>query len=197
MAAAIRKIIAALRAAEPELTRLDSAVGDGDLGISLTRGAESVEAALAGFDLHHPARTLAQISANLRRSLGGTSGPLYAMYVLRASSALAEADSAEDPRAWARALQAGCEGMMELGGAAPGERTMLDALVPAAAAFAQCDGPVAERLAAMHAAAVAGAEATKAMAPRRGRSSYLGDRVTGHPDPGAVGVTVWTGALAG
>ncbi len=195
--AAIHKIIAALRRAEPELTRLDSAVGDGDLGISLSRGAESVEAALSGFDLAHPARALAQISANLRRSLGGTSGPLYAMFVLRAAATLAEADSAEDPAGWSRALQAGCEGMMALGGAVPGERTMLDALVPAAKAFAETAGSAAARLAAMNQAAIAGAEATRSMQPLRGRSSYLGDRVTGHPDPGAVAVAVWTAALAG
>lgn len=192
---AIGKIIAALRGAEAELTRLDNVVGDGDLGISLTRGADSIAAALPYFDLAHPARALAQISANLRRSLGGTSGPLYAMYVLRAAAVLAEAESAEDPQGWARALVAGCEGMMALGGAAPGERTMLDALIPAAKAFAEADGPASVRLAAMHQAAIAGAEATKAMQPKRGRSSYLGDRVTGHPDPGAVAVAIWTGAL--
>ncbi|MBB3953648.1 dihydroxyacetone kinase subunit DhaL [Novosphingobium sediminicola] len=193
---AIRAVIAALRHAEPELTQLDSAVGDGDLGISLARGADSVERAFDTLDLTRPARALAQVSALLRRSVGGTSGPLYAMFVLRAALAMAQEQEAGDVSAWARAVQAGCNGMMELGGAAPGDRTMLDALVPAAQALAQGAGDARARLDAAHGAALAGAEATRAMAPRRGRSSYLGDRTLGHPDPGAVGVAVWLGALA-
>jgi len=193
----IRAVIFALREAEPELTRLDSAVGDGDLGISMTRGAEGVEAAFRKLDLVHPASALAQISAVLRRWLGGTSGPLYAMFVLRAAAALAQEENVDEPAAWGRALQAGCAGMMELGGAAPGDRTMLDALVPAVDAFVNTPGDAAARIAAMHEAALAGAEATRAMAPRRGRSSYLGDRVAGHPDPGAVAVAIWIGALKG
>lgn len=194
--AAIRAVIAALRKAESELTRLDSAVGDGDLGISLARGADSVERAFDTLDLVRPARALPQISALLRRSVGGTSGPLYAMFVLRAGLALAREEDAGDADAWARAMQAGCEGMMKLGGAAPGDRTMLDALVPAAQALAQTQGDARTRIKAAHAAALAGAEATSAMAPRRGRSSYLGDRTQGHPDPGAVAVAIWLGALA-
>lgn len=194
--AAIRAVIAALRAAEPELTRLDSAVGDGDLGISLKRGADSVEAAFDTLDLDRPARALAQLAAVLRRSLGGTSGPLYTMFLLRAATVLAREASVDDPAAWARALEAGCEGIMALGGAAPGDRTMLDALVPAADAFARAQGDAAARIAAMREAAQAGAQATRAMQPRRGRSSYIGDRATGHPDPGAVAVSIWMDALA-
>lgn len=194
--AALRAVIAALRKAEPELTRLDSAVGDGDLGISLARGADSVERAFDALDLARPARALAQVSALLRRSVGGTSGPLYAMFVLRAGLALAGEEDAGDASAWARAMQAGCQGMMELGGAAPGDRTMLDALIPAAQALAQTSGDARTRIAAAHAAALAGAEATSAMAPRKGRSSYLGERTLGHPDPGAVAVAIWLGVLA-
>lgn len=192
---AIRAVAAALKSAEPELTRLDSAVGDGDLGISLTRGAQSMEAAFDTLDLQHPARALAQLAALLRRSLGGTSGPLYTMALLRAATSLAGEKSVDDPDAWARALKAGYEGMMALGGAAPGDRTMLDALVPAAQALADTRGDAPARIAAMHEAAIAGAEATRTMLPRRGRSSYLGERTTGHPDPGAVAVSIWMGAL--
>jgi len=194
---AIRAVIAALRAAEPELTRLDSAVGDGDLGISMSRGAESIEAAFDTLDLDHPARALEQISSLLRRWLAGTSGPLYAMFVLRAAATLGQEKNVDDPAAWGRALKAGCEGMMELGGASPGDRTMLDALVPAAEAFASAQGDAAARIAAMCEAALAGAEATRSMQPRRGRSTYLGDRTAGHPDPGAVAVTIWMGAIKG
>ncbi|MPT48667.1 MAG: dihydroxyacetone kinase subunit DhaK [Sphingobium sp.] len=192
---AVRKVITALRDAEPELTRLDSAVGDGDLGISLKRGADSVDAAIDTLDFDHPARALTQIFALLRRSLGGTSGPLYAVFVLRAATSLSAEDSVDEPAAWARALRAACNGMMELGGASAGDRTMLDALLPAADALEAATGVVADRIGAMQAAAAAGAEATRSMAPRRGRSSYMGDRTAGHADPGAVAVAIWMEAL--
>lgn len=192
---AIRTLITALRDAEPELTRLDSAVGDGDLGISLKRGADSVDAAFDTLDLDHPARALTQVFALLRRSLGGTSGPLYAVFVLRAATSLAQESSVDAPEAWARALRAACDGMMELGGASAGDRTMLDALLPAADALETATGPAAQRIAAMQAAAAAGAEATRNMQPRRGRSSYMGDRTAGHADPGAVAVSIWMEAL--
>lgn len=192
---AIRAVIQALQAAEPELTRLDSAVGDGDLGISLARGATSVEQAFDSLALGDPAKALAQISAILRRSLGGTSGPLYSIFVLRAATAMAAEANPADPMAWAHAMQAGCEGVMALGGAQPGDRTMLDALLPAADALASAEGNAAERSARMLAAATAGADATRDMAPRRGRASYIGERAIGHPDPGAVAVATWVDAL--
>lgn len=196
-AKAIHAITTELRAAEAELTRLDNAVGDGDLGISMTRGSDAVEAVFDTLDLDHPARALEQISSILRRWLAGTSGPLYSMLTLRAASSLAGEASVDDPAAWGRALKAGCEGIMQLGGASPGDRTMLDALVPAAEAFAAAEGDIGARIAAMHQAALAGVEATKSMQPKRGRSTYMGDRTAGHPDPGAVAVTVWMGALKG
>jgi dihydroxyacetone kinase len=84
---------------------------------------------------------------------------------------------------------------MQLGGASPGDRSMLDALVPASEAFANTQGDIGARIAAMLEAALAGVEATKSMQPKRGRSTYMGDRTAGHPDPGAVAVTVWMGAL--
>ena len=187
-AAAIRAVIAELLAAEAELTELDSAVGDGDLGISLARGADAVTAGFDSLDLDHPAAALRQVSHLLRRSLGGTSGPLYAVFVLRAGNALRAAADPADRATWALAFQAGCDGIMQLGGAGAGDRTMLDALLPAAAALT-------DSLPAAVAAAEAGADATRTMAPMRGRSSYLGDRTAGHPDPGAVAVAKWLAAI--
>ena len=88
--------------------------------------------------------------------------------------------------------------MSDLGGAHPGDRTMLDALMPASEAFSAAmrggrSGPEALREAVE--AARAGAKATAGMRPRLGRSSYLGDRALGHPDPGAEAVAVWLGAI--
>jgi dihydroxyacetone kinase len=104
----------------------------------------------------------------------------------------------DDPNAWAAAFQAGCIAVGELGGAGLGDRTMLDALLPAAEAFADAvrsGRPVVDALRAAATAAKVGAAATAQMRPRRGRSSYLGDRALGHLDPGAEAVAVWLGAL--
>ncbi len=197
VAAAIRAAADALIAAAPRLTELDRAAGDGDLGISLERGARAVQRDLPAYPLDDVAAGLRALSATLQRSLGGTSGPLYAAFLLRAAAAL-EHRRADEPAAWAEAFRAGCAAVAELGGAAPGDRTMLDALLPAAAAFqeALAGGRTADdAFRAAAAAAAAGARATAGMAPRRGRSSYLGERALGHPDPGAEAVAVWLGAL--
>ncbi len=179
----LHAVATALRDAEPVLTRMDQAVGDGDLGISLARGAAAIERDLPTYPTADAAETLRALSATLRRALGGSSGPFYAVALLRAAEALRER-----PGAWDAALRAGCDGIQALGGAVPGDRTMLDALDPAATAWASgLDAAVA--------AAEAGTERTAAMPPRRGRSSYLGDRALGHADPGAQAVAVWLRAI--
>jgi dihydroxyacetone kinase len=197
-AGVIRAVTAALQKAEHELTDLDSVVGDGDIGLSLARGARGVEAALPELDTNHPAAALQTIASILRRELGGTSGPLYAAFVVRAASHLAERDETDSAGAWAAAFRAGIEGVQALGGGKAGDRTMLDALIPAAdamdAAIARGDAAPASLQAAIK-AAHAGVDATKQMRPRLGRSSYLGDRALGHADPGAFAVALWLEAI--
>jgi triose/dihydroxyacetone kinase / FAD-AMP lyase (cyclizing) len=196
MKKALQAATKALIQAAPRLTELDQAVGDGDLGISLERGARAVDAALSSYPLDDPAGTLRALSVTLQHALGGTSGPLYSTFFLRASSLLR--GRGEDAQSWAKAFLAGCEAVADLGGARRGDRTMLDALLPAAEAFQEAvrtGQNTADALRESAAAAQAGARATAAMAPRRGRSSYLGDRVLGHPDPGAEAVAVWLKAM--
>jgi dihydroxyacetone kinase len=198
-----RAILAAMVAlidAEPELTELDRVVGDGDLGISLARGARAVHDALStySYPIDDPAATLHALGLTLQKALGGTSGALYALFFLRGSARLRDLSPA-DPHAWAEAVRAGCDAIAELGGARPGDRTMLDALIPASDTLTDSlyAGHTPEiALAAAAQAADAGAQATAEMLPRRGRSSYLGERVLGHPDPGAVAVAVWLKAVA-
>jgi dihydroxyacetone kinase len=185
MRALLEAVCSAVREAEPHLTELDVATGDGDLGTSLERGASAVAEAVDSYALDDPVATLQGVAATLRRAIGGTSGPLYATGLLHAAEHLAGGGD------WSTALRAAAEGVADLGGAKPGDRTMLDALVPAADALAD-GGSVADALA----AARSGAEATETMAPRRGRSSYLGDRVHGHRDAGAEGVVVWLAAVS-
>lgn len=199
MAETLRQAILAAAEAmerhEAELTRLDSLAGDGDLGISMARGAAAIRA-LAPGSFAHPEAALRELGECLRRAIGGSSGPFYATALLRAARRLGETP---EPKDWAEALSLAVGAIGELGGARPGDRTMLDALHPAAEAFqaALAQGePVAAAWTAAVRAAEAGVEATAAMRPRLGRASYLGDRAIGAPDAGAAAAAIWLRALS-
>ena len=193
--AAALSAAAALEAAEEQLTRLDSHAGDGDLGASMTRAAAALRA-LPQEAWADPVTALTAMGQALRRAIGGSSGPFYATALLRAARQLG---ASPDPAAWSAAFSAGVAAMAELGGARPGDRTMLDALHPAATAFeaALAEGhPLPEAWQAALAAAEAGAAATAEMLPRLGRAAYLGQRALGVPDAGASAVLVWMRALS-
>lgn len=197
---AIRRAAKALIEAEPVLTALDAKVGDGDLGISMMRGAQAVLDAIDTLDIAHPAAALEQISSLLRRNVGGTSGPLYAAFTLAVALSLRDDGGALGLADWARAFDCGCRAVMDLGGAGKGDRTMLDALLPAADALdkaASAGVATAEALSRAVQAARTGTDETASLDPRFGRSSYVGDRAIGHVDPGAEAVTIWLGALPG
>jgi dihydroxyacetone kinase len=188
-------VASALEAAEPLLTDLDSKAGDGDLGLSMTRGAEAIRTLGEGA-WADPPTALTGIGDALRRAIGGSSGPFYATALLRAARAL---PAMPTPADWAKGFRAGVEALAELGGAKRGDRTMLDALLPAIDAFEaslERGEAVAVALQAAAAAADAGAAATAAMRPRLGRASYLGDRLIGIQDGGARAVAIWLRALA-
>ncbi|WP_282284432.1 dihydroxyacetone kinase family protein [Pseudomonas sp. PS02302] len=189
-------IVASLLANEARLTDLDSRAGDGDLGTSLARGAEAMRA-LPASAWYTPTSALAATGQALRRAIGGSSGPFYACALIRAAQVL---DGVERPTLaqWAQAMDGGVQALAELGGAQPGQRTMLDALRPAADALlagAQAGANLTQAFAAALAAARQGAEATAEMLPAQGRASYLGERARGIPDGGAVAVVCWLEAL--
>lgn len=189
---AIESACAALIAAEPRLTELDQKVGDGDLGVSMERGAKAVRQVIDGYPLDDPGATLEALSRTVRESLGGSSGPLYGVLLLRMAHTLRQAKSL-NPAAWANAVNAACTAISELGGAQAGDRTMLDALIPFAKALQQetkIQKPLKDALEASVKAAELGAEATAQMAPRRGRSAYLGERTKGFCDPGAMAIAI-------
>ena len=193
---AIEAACKALLAAEDELTEMDRVTGDGDLGVSMTRGAKAVQDAVAFYPLDNIPATLKALGHTLRRELGGSSGPLYGVLFLRCGSVL-EASRATGLAQWGEALDQGCRAISELGGAKPGDRTMLDALDPFVRTLRQgADvnsgiGATRDAVLAAVEAAERGAEATAQMQPKLGRSSYLGGRVLGYPDPGAKAICVW------
>ncbi len=193
---AIEAACKALIAAEGELTELDRITGDGDLGVSMERAAKAVENALKSYPLDNIPATLKALGHTLRNELGGSSGPLYGVLFLRCGSVL-ESHGALGLAQWADALAQGCQAISELGGAKPGDRTMLDALDPFVKTVQQANAvkTTSEAVLAGVEAAERGVDATAQMKPRLGRSSYLGERVLGHPDPGAKAIALWLRAV--
>jgi dihydroxyacetone kinase len=198
---AIEAACDALIAAESELTEMDRIVGDGDLGTSMKRAAAAIRDAVATYPLDDVASTLKALGHTLRHELGGSSGPLYGVLFLRAGNVMETSSRTGLPQ-WAEALEEGYRAISELGGAKPGDRTMLDALYPFVRSL-KSGGANFSRGVLLTAVneAERGADATAQMKPMLGRSSYLQDRVLGHPDPGAVAVVIWlrgvTEVLAG
>jgi triose/dihydroxyacetone kinase / FAD-AMP lyase (cyclizing) len=194
---AIEAACKSLLAAESELTEMDRVTGDGDLGVSMARAARAVQDAVASYPLDNIPATLKALAHTLRRELGGSSGPLYGVLFLRCGSVL-EASRAKGLAQWAEAIDQGSRAISELGGAKPGDRTMLDALDPFAKILQRGIDVGATRDAVLAAveAAERGAEATAQMQPKLGRSSYLGGRVLGYPDPGAKAIAVWLRAAS-
>ncbi len=187
----------ALIEAEARLTELDRAVGDGDMGITLSRGAKAVLQNISTRPINNESEILQEIAMTLQQSMGGSSGPLYGVFFLRAANSL-RGNSTVDAMDWARAAMEACEAISEMGGASVGDRTMLDALIPFAETFRSgllAGLNASEALTSAVDAAETGAKATASMFPKRGRSSYLGDRALGHPDPGAVAAAVWLRAV--
>ena len=170
------------------LTDLDCAIGDADHGINMERGFTAAQAALHATPPADLQAALQAVAATLIRTVGGASGPLYGTFFLRAGAACAGKAELQ-PADVAAMLRAGVEGVQQRGKAEAGDKTMLDALLPALAAIttrANDGGSVAEILLAGAAAAEAGMRATIPVQARKGRASYLGARSIGHQDPGAT-----------
>lgn len=170
------------------LTALDSPIGDADHGSNLRRGFAAVAAALEKEPPDTPGAVLVLSGRQLISTVGGASGPLYGTLLRRAGKALGDAAEVSEAQL-TDALRAGVDAVMTLGGAAPGDKTMIDALVPAVDALA-------ESFAAARAAAEEGAVATTPLQARKGRASYLGERSIGHQDPGATSAALLIAALA-
>jgi dihydroxyacetone kinase-like protein len=181
-----------------ELTALDSAIGDADHGANMRRGMTAVVGKLDATPDAVPGTLLKTAGMTLVSTVGGASGPLYGTLFLRMASAAGDREEL-DPAAFAAALRAGLDGVVARGKAAPGDKTMLDALVPAVDALdaALADGSgLRDALRKAAAAAQAGSDATVPLVARKGRASYLGERSAGHRDPGATSTALLVDAAA-
>src|SRR3954464_10687663 len=181
------------------LTQLDAAIGDGDHGTNMDRGFSAVQKALAEQDTDvPPGRLLITVGKTLVSSVGGASGPLWGSAFRRAGRTLGDADEWDAAQLLA-ALEAARDGVVELGAAAPGDKTMVDALTPAVDAMrAELAGgaSLTAAVAVSAQAAEDGARATVPLQARKGRASYLGERSVGHQDPGAASAALILRALA-
>jgi dihydroxyacetone kinase-like protein len=171
-----------------QLTEMDQAVGDGDFGISLDRGFSAVQTELSANPPADLASAFKNVATVLIKTMGGSSGPLLGTFFLRAGAVCA-GKSELAPADVVALFQAGVDGLQQRGKAVVGDKTMLDALIPAVDAMrsaVEAGSGLADILDRGAAAAEAGAQATIAMQARKGRGSYLGERSVGHPDPGAI-----------
>ena len=161
-----------------ELTALDQAVGDGDHGVNMKRGAEAVLADIDALAEKTLPEALKAIGMALVMKVGGASGPLYGTFFMTLGKSLPEEPKAADTVA---AFDAALQAVMARGKSHPGQKTMLDVLAPALEQLKNDPKPSE----ALCTAAAEAAEATIPMRAERGRASFLGERSIGHMDPGA------------
>lgn len=182
------------------LTELDSAIGDADHGINMNRGMQAVVGKLdadggaggsspaASTDQADIGALLKMVGMTLVSTVGGAGGPLYGtLFLQMGTSAAGKSELSADD--WAAALAAGVDGVQKRGKAERGDKTMLDALIPAVEALqAAVSGGASldQALAASAQAAESGMKATIPLVARKGRASYLGERSANHQDPGAT-----------
>ena len=200
----LRCAAAAVHERREWLTDLDAAIGDGDHGINLDRGFRALAAELDALDPGvGAADRLSGAGRRLLGLVGGASGALYGRGLMAAGdrlrTALDDRATASDDRALVTAaLEGTIDGVTGIGRAAPGDKTMLDALVPALEALraAPADASLSDAVALAADAAEAGALATMPLVARKGRASYLGERSAGHEDPGAASSALLLRCLA-
>jgi phosphoenolpyruvate---glycerone phosphotransferase subunit DhaL len=180
----MQRYAAKVKQQREELVRLDTAIGDGDHGTNMDRGMTNALERLGADEQPDAGAVLKTVAMALVSKVGGAAGPLYGTLFLRMAAGLegqAEIDLAGYAAAWRRGL----EGVEARGKAEAGDKTMVDALIPAVEALegaSELDSGLREAAE----GARRGMEATIPLVARKGRASYLGERSAGHQDPGAT-----------
>jgi phosphoenolpyruvate---glycerone phosphotransferase subunit DhaL len=180
----------AIIAAEPQLSEADRNLGDGDHGLGMQRGMTAAKEKLLASPPESIEKAFASLGMAMMSSMGGASGAIFGTYFRNGGKALA-GQTAFDAASLATFLKAGLEGVQSRGGAKVGDKTVVDAMAPAAETAAKStDQPLAAASAAVAAAALEGLEASKALVAQFGRAKTLGEGCIGFPDAGAMSVTV-------
>ncbi len=183
-------------AAEPELSEADRNLGDGDHGLGMQRGMTAAKEGLDAGDVESVEKAFVIVGTKMMSSMGGASGAIFGTFFRNGGKALAGKDSF-DSAGLAAFLQAGVDGVKQRGGAAVGDKTVVDSMQPAAdTAATVTTQSLPDAIAAVNTAALNGLEASKALVAKFGRAKTLGDAAIGFPDAGAMSVTVIIGAFA-
>ena len=194
----LRAMSRRMEAEKDFLTQLDNEIADGDHGINMARGFAAVEKKLPELADKDIGTILKTVGMTLVSVVGGSAGPLYGTAFLK--SGLAMAGKTEvSPDDLLACMKVAVEGIQQRGRAVRGEKTMLDAMIPAAEAMAsarQAGGDAKAVLTAGIAAAHEGVEFTKTIVATKGRASYIGERSLGHQDPGATSFAFLLEAIA-
>lgn len=193
----IKKIIADVEEQKLFLTELDNVIGDGDHGINLARGFGAVNEIMGTFEGKDIGAVMKAIGMKLVSTVGGASGPLYGTAFMKGGAYL-NGKMEMNMDDFMGMLEVAIDGIMKRGKAVKGEKTMLDAMIPALDAMKEsyaADGDAKKALDAGVAAAEEGIEYTKTIIATKGRASYLGERSIGHQDPGATSFTLMLKAV--
>jgi len=178
-----------------ELTQLDAAIGDADHGANMARGFTAVQGKLADLKDKDFGTVFKTVAMTLISTVGGASGPLYGTFFLQAATG-ANGKTELTQEGLASVFAAGLQGLMNRGKAVVGEKTMVDALVPALDAFKPiANDSLSAAVDRAVAAAQKGADSTIPLVAKKGRASYLGERSAGHLDPGAASSVLLLQAL--
>nr|WP_314459303.1 dihydroxyacetone kinase subunit DhaL [uncultured Clostridium sp.] len=194
----IDQMVAAMENQKEYLTELDNIIGDGDHGINMARGFSEINKKRDSLAMMNVGDMIKNLGMILVATVGGASGPLYGTAFMKAGMFLKgkEEITFED---FLEAFECAIEGVMARGKAVEGEKTMLDAMLPAKRAMEKewkLTGDEKKSVEAGLAAAREGAQYTKTIIATKGRASYLGERSIGHQDPGAVSFTFLLEAIA-
>ncbi|MGY5803977.1 dihydroxyacetone kinase subunit DhaL [Rhizobium sp. LEGMi12c] len=189
-----QRISIAINAEKDRLSELDGAIGDADHGITMSLGFMAVNAELAKLDLAQtlPSEVFSVAASAFLDAVGASTGPLYATAFRRASQAL-KADESLSPACQAMIIDEMRAGIQQRGKGQRGDKTMLDAWVPAAEAAIEAQARSRDVIAMWNSivdAAEAGANSTSSMVAARGRAARLGERSLGHIDPGAASAVI-------
>jgi phosphoenolpyruvate---glycerone phosphotransferase subunit DhaL len=180
----------AIIVAEPQLSEADRNLGDGDHGLGMQRGMTAAKEKLQAAPPASIEKAFSTLGMAMMSSMGGASGAIFGTYFRSGGKALADC-SVLDSAGLAVFLKAGLEGVQARGGAKVGDKTVVDAMAPAAAKAAEvADQPLPEAMAAVATAALDGLEASKALIAQFGRAKTMGEACIGFPDAGAMSVTV-------
>ncbi len=182
-------------AAEPLLSEADRNLGDGDHGLGMQRGMTAATEKLNAGDVESIEKAFSSVGMAMMSSMGGASGAIFGTFFRNGGKALAGKEIF-DAAGLAAFLRAGVDGVKQRGGAAVGDKTVVDAMEPAAVKAAELTGAnLSDAIKSVSSAAEAGLEASKSMVAKFGRAKTLGEAAIGFPDAGALSVTVIIGAM--